>query len=49
LIPVAGDALDPVLDCESCHGPGNEYKKMSIMNNREQALAAGMVLPEAAS
>jgi hypothetical protein len=40
--------LDPVLDCESCHGPGSEYKKMSIMKNREQAIAAGLVLPEAA-
>ena len=39
--------LDPALDCESCHGPGSEYKKMSIMKNRDQAIAAGMVLPEA--
>ena len=40
-------ALDPVLDCESCHGPGSEYKKMSIMKNRELAIAAGLVFPEA--
>jgi hypothetical protein len=39
--------LDPILDCESCHGPGSEYKTISIMKNREQALAAGLVQPEA--
>ena len=39
--------LDPVLDCESCHGPGSAYNKMSIMKNRELAIAAGLVLPDA--
>jgi hypothetical protein len=38
----------PPLDCESCHGPGSEYKKKSIMKDPELARAAGMVIPEAA-
>jgi len=39
--------LDPVLDCESCHGPGSLYKKKSVMKVRKLAEIAGMVLPEA--
>lgn len=31
--------------CEGCHGPGGVYKKKSIMEDREQALAAGMIIP----
>jgi len=31
--------------CEACHGPGSEYKSLKIMNDREAALAAGMVIP----
>lgn len=38
----------PPLDCESCHGPGSEYKKKSIMKDPELARAAGMVIPESA-
>lgn len=32
--------------CEVCHGPGSEYKKMSIMKNREEALKTGLILYE---
>jgi hypothetical protein len=38
--------LDPVLDCESCHGPGSLYKKKSVMKVRKLAEIAGMVLPD---
>ncbi len=31
--------------CESCHGPGSDYKKTSIMKDIEKAKAAGLVIP----
>jgi hypothetical protein len=37
----------PPLDCESCHGPGSEYKTLAIMKDREKAKAAGLVMPTA--
>jgi hypothetical protein len=30
--------------CEACHGPGSEYKSKKVMEDREAALAAGLVL-----
>ncbi|MCK4823184.1 hypothetical protein KA005_45910 [bacterium] len=33
------------IQCESCHGPGSDYKKKKIMQDREAAVAAGMVIP----
>jgi hypothetical protein len=35
----------PPLDCESCHGPGSEYKTLAIMKDGKQARAAGLVTP----
>lgn len=31
--------------CESCHGPGADYKKMSVMKDREKAVANGLIIP----
>lgn len=31
--------------CESCHGAGKDYKKKSVMQDREASIAAGMVVP----
>jgi hypothetical protein len=33
------------VQCEMCHGPGSDYKKMSVMKNRDEAVAAGLVIP----
>jgi hypothetical protein len=35
----------PGVQCEACHGPGSDYKKMSVMKNQEQAVANGLVIP----
>ncbi len=35
----------PPLDCESCHGPGSEYKSLTIMKDAQKARAAGLVTP----
>ncbi len=33
------------VQCESCHGAGNDYRKKKIMMNREKAVANGLVIP----
>lgn len=35
----------PKAECETCHGNGAAYAKMSIMKDRAQAVAAGLILP----
>lgn len=39
----------PGVQCEACHGPGGDYKKMSIMKDREAALANGLIIPSQAT
>ena len=30
--------------CEICHGPGSEYKKLSVMKDKDEAVKNGLVL-----
>ena len=39
-----GELLTGV-QCEACHGPGADYKKKSVMQVRETAVKAGLVIP----
>lgn len=36
----------PPLDCEACHGPGSEYRMLTVMKNPSRAKAAGLVVPD---
>ncbi|MDH3360590.1 MAG: cytochrome c family protein [Desulfobulbaceae bacterium] len=38
-------AVEDGVSCESCHGPGADYKKKSVMQSHEESIAAGMVYP----
>ena len=37
------------VQCEACHGAGGDYKKMSIMKDRETAMANGLIIPTQAT
>ena len=37
--------LEEGVSCQSCHGPGADYKKKSIMESRDESIANGMVYP----
>lgn len=38
-------AISDGVQCESCHGPGSEYRKKKTMSDHEKAVAAGMWEP----
>ena len=45
--PLAGKApelKEEGVTCEVCHGPGSAYKKLSIMQDRDKAVANGLTL-----
>jgi nitrate/TMAO reductase-like tetraheme cytochrome c subunit len=44
-----GSAEMPGVQCESCHGPGSEYKSMKVMKDKDASVAAGLVVPDEAT
>jgi len=32
------------VQCETCHGPGSEYKRLTIMKDKQQAIANGLII-----
>lgn len=40
--------MEEGVSCEACHGPGELYKSVKVMKNRELALENGMILPDEA-
>ncbi len=41
----AGKAELPGVQCEACHGPGSDYKAISVMKDKAKAIAAGLKIP----
>lgn len=39
-------AVEDGVGCESCHGPGSDYKKFTVMKDQEKAIAAGLIMPD---
>ncbi len=40
-----GFSKEDGIQCEACHGAGGDYKSISVMKDKEQAIAAGLVMP----
>ena len=39
-------SVEDGVQCETCHGPGSDYKSMKVMKNKEDAVANGLILYE---
>jgi len=42
---VATLKVEEGVSCESCHGPGSAYWKITIMKDHDKALANGLIMP----
>ena len=38
-------AVEDGVTCESCHGPGKNYKSKTVMEDREKCIEGGMIYP----
>jgi len=38
--------IEDGVQCETCHGAGADYKSLSIMKNKTEAIAKGLVIPD---
>ena len=38
-------SMEDGVQCETCHGPGSDYKNLKVMKNRDDAIANGLILP----
>lgn len=46
--PPAADSkvtLEEGVSCESCHGPGKDYKSKEVMSDKAASVAAGLIIP----
>jgi len=39
-------SLEEGVQCETCHGPGSEYKTKKIMQDQKEAIANGLLIPD---
>ncbi len=42
-----GFKKDDGVQCETCHGPGSEYKSLSVMKDKAKSIENGMLTPDA--
>lgn len=48
LFDKASEFKEEGVSCEVCHGPGSDYKKLSVMKDRAAAVASGLILYDSA-